>query len=447
MAKAVIETAEVSPFLGVLEAFQKERGQGDPEWLAARRRSAFEAFKANGVPTPKREAWRTTDLRPLNKLKFSLPDGPSKVAPAALDPYRLGMVDTHLAVFVDGRFAPELSRLDALPEGVEVTSLATALVERPELLEPYLASHAESSDPDDAMVALNTAFLSDGAFVRLAKGAVLDVPIHLLWLTTGRPVMVYPRTLVVADPLAEATVVESFVGRDGGYLVDAVTELVAKDDAKIDHFTIQRESPEAWHVHHVRGKAHRNARIATFSHSEGAKVARNEADIHLVEEGAECGMDGIFLGGAEQHVDNHTRIVHAAPHTDSVENYRGIMTGCAHGVFTGSVLVEKGAQKTNSDQENKNLLLSDKAHVDTTPQLEIHADDVKCAHGSTIGQLDETSLFYLRARGIPSDEARLLLTQAFAGVVLGPVRHDGLREHLEGRIAAWFETHRKEGVR
>jgi Fe-S cluster assembly protein SufD len=306
------------------------------------------------------------------------------------------------------------------------------------LVEKHLAQYADVSK--EVFAALNTAFLSDGAFVYLPKGTVLENPIHLLFVSTGessRPSVSHPRTLVVAEASSQAQIIESYAGFGPGvYFTNAITEVVAGEDATIDHYKLQREGLDAFHIGTVQLQLERSANISTQSISLGGALVRNHVNAVLNGEGAEATLNGFYLVNGTQHVDNHTSIDHAKPHCTSHELYKGILDGRARGVFNGRIIVRPDAQKTDSKQTNKNLILSEEALVNTNPQLEIYADDVKCTHGATIGQLDSDALFYLRSRGIDLVSAKHLLTYAFAGDFIHRLKIEPLRTELEKTLVA-----------
>jgi Fe-S cluster assembly protein SufD len=326
-----------------------------------------------------------------------------------------------------------------------VRSLAAVLSESPDSLEPYLAHAA----PDDKapFVALNTALFADGIVVTVDPGVEATAPVHIVHVAVAAaaPATVHARTLVIAQAGSTLTLVESFVGVGAGtYLTNAVTELIAEADAHVAHVKIQAEAPAGWHVATVAGRQQRGAQIVSHNISLGATLARNDIGSKLAGEGAECRLYGLYVVDGAQHVDNHTWLDHAKAHCPSWEMYKGLLAGTSRAVFNGRIIVREGAQKTDAKQSNKNLILGDAAKVYTRPQLEIHANDVKCTHGATIGRLDEESLFYLRTRGIGGEEARNILIRAFADDLidmlpvpeLRGILSDALHARLEGGLAS-----------
>jgi Fe-S cluster assembly protein SufD len=408
-----------------LAQFDKSKGGA----LADLRRRAIDRFATLGFPTGAEEEWRFTDVSPIAETAFAAPNGvdASKLADLAKGPLKACQF-----TFIDGRFAPSLSSLK-LPKSVAAGSLASFLAEDPKRVEPHLARHA--SFEKNAFAALNTAFVGDGVFLHIPRGVKIEEPVHLLFLSAadGTPVVSHPRVLVIAEEGAHATIVESYLGPAGGtYFTNAVTEIVAREAAVIDYYKVQRESPKAYHVATVMAHLGRNAALTSHSISLGAALARNDIGAVLDGEGAEVTLNGLYEASATQLVDHHTSIDHAKPHGTSRELYKGILNGKARGVFDGKIVVRPDAQKTNAVQTNKNLLLSKDALVNTKPQLEINANDVKCKHGATIGQLDRDMLFYMRSRGIGHDDARRLLVHAFASEIIDEVKVDAIRTQLGG---------------
>jgi Fe-S cluster assembly protein SufD len=403
-------------------------------WLEETRRGALERFATLGFPAPREEAWRYTPVSPIAGRRFRLAEPPGD----GLDfdrivPHTLGGIDHHLLVFVDGSYAPALSRPLPLPKGVVLCSLAQALERTPERLEAHLARHADSSAR--AFTALNTAFLADGAYIHLPRGVRLAEPIELLFLSRTRgdaPAAAHPRNLIVAEEGSGALIIERYAAlQEGAYFTNAVTEIFTGPGAVLEHYKLQQEALNAYHIGELHVEQARDSVFISHSISLGGALVRNDLRAVLGAEGADCTLNGLYLAGGRQHVDNHTRIDHAKPHGTSRELYKGILDGAARGVFNGKVVVHPDAQKTDAQQQNKNLLLSRNAEIDTKPELEIYADDVKCTHGATVGQLDRDTLFYLRSRGIDLEDARSLLTYAFATDVLQHVRLAPLRASIE----------------
>jgi Fe-S cluster assembly protein SufD len=389
------------------------------------REAAFQRFAETGFPTTHDEDWRFTNVAPIARATFSA--GTRATADLdALAPFADGI----RLVFVNGFFAGETADL---PKGVQVGRLSDDA-------QQHLAKYA--SIDGNPFVALNTAFLHDGAFVRIARGTVVEQPIHLVYLTTAeQPVATHPRSLIVVGPDAQCTIVESYSGT-GRYFTNAVTEILASDGAVVDHYKLQREALDAFHVATMQAQLGRSTNFTSHSISLGGALVRNDVNA-VLSDGTEATLNGLYLVNGTQHVDNHTSIDHAKPHGTSHELYKGILDGKASAVFNGRIMVRKDAQKTDSKQTNKNLVLSDEAVIDTKPELQIFADDVRCTHGATIGQLDAESMFYLRSRGIGRNEARSLLTYAFAQDIVDRIKVQSLRDPLERILFEKFHEHGK----
>ena len=417
---------------------QKERETLDPSWLKELREDAMRIFTQKGFPTLKDEPWRFTNLTPIARTDFTL-------APLGrIDEARLARIEFSdfgipRLVFVNGRVAPELSTgLDRL-QGVRVLPLSKAIQSREPALERYYGRCGDYEE--HAFSALNLAFSSEGAFIHVSKGAVVETPLHLLHIHTDAvdPYRVHPRTLLLAEESSEFTFLESFLGiGDNAYLCSPVTETVVGDNAKIDHYRLQKESRRAYHIGVNQVQQGRDSSYVSCGIDLGATLTRNDLSCVLNGTGGWSGLNGLYLLNQKQHVDNFTTLRHSAAHCNSREMFKGILDDSARGIFRGRIIVDKGAQKTDSKQTNQNLLLSDKAFVNTKPQLEIYADDVKCTHGATIGQLDETALFYFRSRGIHQTAARSLLVYAFASEVLETLKVTPLKEALVSYLTAWL---------
>ncbi|HEX2163103.1 MAG TPA: Fe-S cluster assembly protein SufD, partial [Thermoanaerobaculia bacterium] len=381
-------------------------------------------------------------VRPVTERSFRRAGGPGEATAEALAPHLFDAAAR--LVIVDGLLVPELSDTAGLPAGVVVQGLARALAERPEAVARHLGRHARAED--NPFTLLNTAFFADGAYVELPAGAVVEAPIQLLFVSTAaaegeEPLASRPRTLIVAGEASQAKVVETYVsagGRDAVYLVSPVTELVAGPGAVVDHVKLQKDARRAFHLAAFQVRQERSATVTSHALSIGAAIARTDVGAVLAGEGGDCTLNGLYVVDGEQLVDTHMRVDHAAAHCSSHELYKGILDGKSRAVFNGLIHVHPGAQKTDAKQTNRNLLLSSGALAASNPQLEIFADDVRCTHGSTVGQLDEDAVFYLRSRGIGAEAASSLLTYAFASdvvqrIAIEPVRRD-LEEFLFARL-------------
>ena len=404
-----------------------------PAFVRALRQRGAEHFAGLGFPTPQLEDWKYTNLAPLARQTFSLPDAAVPIAAARLaQAAHLG--EAIELVFINGRYAPLLSSLANLPPGAVVGSLGEAMVHHAELVGPHLGTLVT---PDsDGTAALNAAFTADGAFVFVPGGVALALPIHCLFVSAanGTATVTHPRTLIVAGGGSRATVIEQHLG-SGTYWTNAVTEIALGAGAALMHHKVQRESASAYHLATISAAQAADSQLDSHAVSLGAILARVDLTTRLDAPDAACSFDGLYLAGERQHVDHHTTIDHRRPRGTSRELYKGILAGRASGVFNGKVLVRPDAQKTDAQQMNQNLLLSDDAQIDTKPQLEIFADDVKCSHGATIGQLDDDAVFYLRARGIDLADARRLLIHAFANELVQRVATAPLRHQLEAVLA------------
>ena len=411
-----------------------------PRWLQDLRERAAVRFTALGFPTVRDEEWRFTNPAPITSAEFVPADPSIPITPAQLDAFPFGNA-LHRVVVVNGRFAAELSRLKGLPAGVRVGSLAAHvagdLQADSEFVQRYLGQLADVTDR--AFAALNTAHVDDGAYVYIPDGVVFRDPIQLLFVSSNAgaaATVSYPRCLIVVGDRSEVRIVETYVGTESVYFTNAVTEVSVGEDAILDHYKVQQESVLASHVASMHVHAARNANFSSHSFSLGGKFVRNDALARLDGEGAEVTLNGLYLADGDRLVDNHTLIDHASAHCPSHEIYKGILGGRARAIFNGKIIVQPDAQKTNAKQTNRALLLSNDALINTKPQLEIFADDVKCTHGAAIGQLDDEAIFYLRTRGLTFAEARDMLIHAFAGEVLDRVQIEPLKAAIESELFA-----------
>ncbi|HET8762526.1 MAG TPA: Fe-S cluster assembly protein SufD [Gemmatimonadales bacterium] len=415
------------------EQFQaaSRNGGAEPAWLVPVRKAAFESFRETGFPSARDEEWRFTPLAPIASTAF-VPAPAARVSDADIAPFYFGHPEWPRLVFVNGRYDAALSQLPALPDGVKLGSLAAAVSADPSL-ERHVARHAPIST--SPFTALNTAFIKDGAYVHVPRGLVLEQPVTVLFVSTGdaADAVTHPRNLFIIEDGANASIVESYVTLAPGsrYFTNVVTEVVTGANAWVEHTRIQRESEHAYHVGRTHIEQAADSHYRSFTLAMGGAMARHNLDAHLNAPNVETLMYGLYLTRGEQVVDNHTAIFHDHPNCRSWEVYKGVLDGKSRAVFNGKVFVQPEAQKTDAKQTNRNLLLSKQARVDTKPQLEIFADDVKCTHGATVGQLDEVALFYARSRGIPQVEAMRLLTYAFAAEVVSEVALAPVRDELD----------------
>ena len=429
---------------GSIEIYREDFGRQTPgpDWLQDLRGKGIARFEALGYPTTKNEDWHFTSVAPIAERSFRLARRKGDLAnslglrAADLERFGFGQPDWHRLVFINGVFDESLSSFEEIDAGVRVGSLASAIESGDAAAERYLGKIAAFDQ--HAFSALNTAFIADGAFIELAQDAVVDQPIHLLFISGGEGVS-HPRNLIVAGRHSRSAVIESYVSlRDSTYFTNAVTEIAAGEGAHIDHYKLQREGATAFHVGTVQVRQERDSQLHSFSFAVGGALARTNVYTSLAGDAATCTLNGLYLTDGTQHIDNQTSIEHIAPNCPSHEVYKGVLDGRSHGVFNGKVYVHPEAQKTDGKQSNNNLLLSPSARVDTKPQLEIFADDVKCTHGATVGRLDEMAMFYLNSRGIGRETARTLLTYAFAADVLETIELEPLKKELEKMVLARF---------
>ena len=430
-----MSVAVTHPFMDALVAGGCALPASVASWLNVRRAAALERANALAVPTSRDEEWRFTDLAPLNRLPIVC------IAPSVADSTNVEVAKfavpeaTTRLTFVDGVFSPSLSARAALPAGVTVSTLAEGLKTSAALIEPHLAAHAGFDR--QIFTALNTAWLRDGAFVHVAKNAVLNEPLHLLFIATRKEAASCPRCLIVAESGAQCTIVEDYVAAtDGAYFTNAVTEIAVASNARVRHVRLQRESLDAVHIASCAVSLAKDASYISQSVAFGARLSRYNLDVTHQGEGAEAVIDGLALIAGQQLADTHTLMDHAHPNGRCTQLHKTIVGGAAHAVFNGKVLVRQDAQLTNSAQQSRNLLLTPNARVDTKPQLEIFADDVKCAHGATVGQLDAEQLFYLKSRGLPDVQARNLLTYAFGAEIVDRIPVKSLVAQLEKAVMA-----------
>lgn len=396
-------------------------------WLTGRRKHALEQFAQSGFPTTRDEDWKYTNVGPLERKVFSLGAGTGTLDAAGIAPYILSEEFPRL-VFVNGRLQQQLCSNRSLPTGVTLTSISGALNTHAGLLESCTQSEGKAR----SFVALNEALFLDGAFLTVAANVSVEQPVHLLFLGTDADHMSHVLNIIHAGEGAKLTVIEHYVGvTEASYFTNAVTHALPERNATIEHHKLQQESLKAFHIAAILAKQAVGSSYRSYSYSLGAALARNDIHTRFEGEGAESLMNGLYMVDGRQHVDHHTRVDHAVPRCTSREFYKGVLDGASRAVFNGKVIVHRDAQHTDAQQTNKNLLLSGNAEVDTKPELEIYADDVKCAHGATVGQLDAAQLFYLRSRGIDEVAARALLTYAFAEDIVGAVPVMELRTRLE----------------
>ena len=428
MQKNVTVTAPLVNFFSRVESLAQ------PEWLPALRRAGLDRFAELGFPTLAHEDWRFTNLAPLAKLALE-PTFETAVTPeveALLAAQTFTRLPGSRLVFINGQYCAALSKVHALPAGVRVASLASVLRSDPEFVKAQLGASALTEN--NPFTALNQAFFLDGGFVHVPAGQTVAEPVQFIHISTAQKAgaTIQPRNVIVAGANSHLTVIESYLAtHNAAYFTNTVTELAAGENAVVEFVKYQAEAAEAFHIGMIGAHLGRASNVRIHSFALGAKLSRTNIRTNLAGEGLECVLNGLYVTGGEQLADHHMIVEHAQPHCASHEYFNGILDDKSRGVFHGRILVREIAQKTDAKQTNKNLLLSDDATADTKPQLEIYADDVKCTHGATIGQLNPESIFYLRSRGIGTDTARRMLIHAFAGEIIERVKCDAAREELD----------------
>ncbi len=439
----------IDPYLKSFERFEQQGAAKHPSWLFPMRKAGISRFAELGFPTVKDEDWRFTNVAPLVRLPFK---PISDYVPAGLDKDWLGRLSFSglkgsRLVFVNGHFSAEHSSIAAQHTGkVTVSSLAAALATDSGLIEKHLGHYVRGGR--NAFSALNTAFFEDGLFVHVPPGQALNEPVQVVYVATVREpgAASHPRGLIIVEEASQLTLIESHVSVvDGPYMTNAVTELVVGRGAVVEHCKFQDESPEAFHIATLCAQLEGSSNFVHHSIAAGARLSRNNIFTKLDGEGIDCVLNGLYLTSGERLADHYMIVEHAKPHCNSHEYFNGILDGRSKGVFHGRILVRQEAQKTDAKQTNKNLLLSEDATADTKPQLEIYADDVKCTHGATVGQLNEEAVFYLRTRGIPEETARRMLIHAFAGEIIDRVRFEPVREELDKLV--WDRLEENEQIK
>ncbi|MBK1720870.1 Fe-S cluster assembly protein SufD [Thiocystis violacea] len=412
------------------------------DWLDARRRNAAERVREQGVPSSRDEGWRYTNLKGLLEQGFLQPDEPiTALQPDDLEEVLVPGLASHRVILVNGRFVPELSLLEDLPPGVRVSGLASLLASDPDVLKDRL--NAVAGDDLALFAALNTAGLDDGVVALVDRGVLLERPIELIHVSVGldEPRVAQPRNVIVLGAGAQAIVIERYLSLgDSLYCTNCVTEVSLGRDAVLKHDRIQTESPSAFHISGLYLRQDANSRYLGVNLGLGARWARTDLNATFGGEHAECDLQGLYLAGDGQLMDYHLDVDHSVPNCASRENFKGILYGKGRAVFDGRVFVAQDAQKTDAAMSNRNLMLSESAEVDTKPQLEINADDVKCSHGTTVGQIEPEMLFYLRSRGISAPLARRMLCLGFAGEIIERLSAEALRDQVSELVGQRLES-------
>ena len=437
-------------YLTDFQALDKHLKAGEPTWLREIRQRAYSRFADLGFPTARRgnEKWKYTSVAPIAKATFqhSFDTGPEGVRDTYIR--RLAPWDDNWInlVFVNGHYRRDLSTPTSHENGIHVGNLADVIRSDGDLAKKHLTRLATFDD--DAFAALNTAFLGDGAYVHIPDGETLQSPLHLLFLTTEseEPTISHPRTLVVAGSRSRVTIIESYasLGRTQSF-TNAVTEIVAGNQAEIEHYKLLIDSPEAFHVGITRVQQSEASKYSSVSFARGASLARNDLQVSLGAPDSSCFLNGLYMTSGTEHIDNFINVDHAQPHTTSRLNYKSILDGKSKAVFGGTVLVRPGAQKADSHQVDKNLILSEEAEVNSKPSLLIYADDVKCGHGATAGNLDEDTIFYMRSRGLDLETAKRHLIHGFANDIVETVRVEPFRAFLDRLLLGALPNFRRGG--
>uniref|UniRef100_A0A7V3E8E6 Fe-S cluster assembly protein SufD n=1 Tax=Ignavibacterium album TaxID=591197 RepID=A0A7V3E8E6_9BACT len=426
-------------FIKNFQTFEKSLNGEKTETFHRLRKDALSKFSSLNVPTIKDEEWKYTNISPVVKHNFNVIPPKTEVTPEIVGRFLFDNLEHHLIVFVNGEFRKDFSRLNDLPKKVEVTNLSDAIKNNHPALLKHFGKYAE--DSNNLFTALNSAYTKDGAFILVPKGIVVEDPVHIIFInkTENEKFISQPRNLFIAEENSQITIIEHYASEnDGVYLNNAVTEIFVGENAIVDHIKLQEESKKAFHIGRMEVDQERSSNFSSHLISTGAEFSRNEFTTRFNGEGGESMLNGLFMIDGEQFFDAHTMIDHAKPHCNSHEHYKGILEDKSIGVFNGKVMVRPDAQKTNAFQENNAILLSDDAVMNSKPQLEIFADDVKCSHGATVGKLDEEAKFYLKSRGIGEEAATAMLLHAFASDVITSIKVEAVRDYIEKIISQKF---------
>ncbi len=428
-------------YISNFETFEKSLNGESSLPIHNIRKDAIEKFSQLNFPSVKEEEWRFTNLSPLFKHNFNPAVEKTKLTKQDIKRFLFEELNAAVITFVNGIFTEELSNLEDLPAGIEIKSISQAINDESPVLKEHFSKYAKYDK--DIFIALSAAFTKDGAFIKIDDGKLIEKPVHILFIADARKekYLTQPRNLIVAGKNSQSTIIEHYVTlSEDIYFTNSVTEIIAEENAVVDHLKLQEESKNSFHIARMEVDQERTSNFSSHAISFGADLSRNEFNSRFNDEGGECTLNGLYLIGGTQLCDTHTLIDHAKPNCNSHEHYKGILDDKSRGVFSGKVLVRKDAQKTNAFQENNNIILSDNALVNTKPQLEIFADDVKCSHGATIGQLDADALFYLKSRGIGPEASRSILIHAFASDVIKSIKVEAIRNYIEEILSEKFNT-------
>jgi Fe-S cluster assembly protein SufD len=438
----MIQTNEINKwYVSLFNKFESNLNGESKSPIHLLRKKAIEDFSQLSFPTNKNEEWRFTNISPLLKYKFKPAENTLVISNDEVERFRFKGMKCALMVFINGFFSKELSDLSLVNDRITIKSIASAIKENNPLLQKHFNQYADSSN--QIFTALSTAYIRDGAFIHIPENQVIEEPIHILFLSSSKDdkILSHPRNLFIADKKSQVNIIEHYAGLDNSvYFTNSVTEIFAGENAVVHHTKIQEESKSSFHIARMETVQEMNSCFTSDMISLGGEISRNDFNTRLNGTGGESELNGLFLTDGSQLFDTHTLIDHASPHCNSHELYKGILDDKSRGVFNGKVIVRKDAQKTNAFQENNNIILSDEALVNTKPQLEIFADDVKCSHGATVGQLDNEALFYLKSRGIGEDKSRDILIHAFASDVVRRIKIDEIKEHIENILTMKFNS-------
>jgi Fe-S cluster assembly protein SufD len=438
----MIQTNEINKwYVSLFNEFERNLNGESKSPVHLLRKKAIEDFAQLSFPTNKNEEWRFTNISPLLKHKFKPALDNQLISKDEVEKFRFKGMKCALMVFVNGFFSEELSELSVLKDKITIKSISSAIRENNPQIQKHFNQYTDSSN--QIFTALSTAYINDGAFIHIPENQIIDEPIHILFLSSSKDVEIlsHPRNLFIADKKSQVLIIEHYAGLDDSiYFTNAVTELYAGENAVVHHTKIQEESKSSFHIARMETVQEMNSYFSSNMISLGGDITRNDFNTKFIGTGGESELNGLFLTDGSQLFDTHTLIDHASPHCNSHELYKGILDDKSRGVFNGKVIVRKDAQKTNAFQENNNIILSNEALVNTKPQLEIFADDVKCSHGATVGQLDNEALFYLKSRGIGEDKSRDILIHAFASDVVRRIKIESIKEHVEHILTEKFNN-------
>lgn len=426
-------------YLSNFGEFEKRLNGGKESSIHQKRRDALSNFSKLDFPTTNDEEWKYTSIVPLLKHNFIPSYEKKNISKEFIKSLLFDEMEHSLIVFVNGRYSAEHTDLRSLPKGVIVGSFAEEIKKKNDVLLKHFGKYADYDN--HIFTALSTAYTDDGAFIYVPAGKIVEEPIHIIFITDSgnEKILTQPRNLFIAEKNSQVTIIEHYFGNDGEiYFTNSVTEIVAEENALVDHIKLQEESKKAFHIARMEVDQERNSNFSSHLISTGAELTRNDFNAKFNDEGGECTLNGLYMIDGTQLFDAHTLMDHAKPHCNSHEHYKGILDDKSRGVFNGKIIVRQDAQKTNAFQENNSILLSDEALVNTKPQLEIFADDVKCSHGATIGQMDDDAKFYLKSRGIGEEACNGILLHAFASDVITSIKIESIRNYIEKIISDKF---------